>query len=316
MIAGGTGFLGTAAGRGLRRDGHAVVVLTRASAPRDPAVFASRPGRRTATLERGPARSTAPTPSSISPANRSQARDGRHAHKRSILDSRVQATRSLADGDRAGAQCRRRCSISGSAVGYYGRMRRRGRHRGSRAPDPISSRSVCVSWEAEAGARGERRARASSACGPDWCSSATAARCRRCCRRSASAPADRSDRAASTGRGFIATTGSRSCAGRLRHRGVVGPLNATAPDPVTNAAVRARARPRACTGRRSCPRPAFALRLLLGEMADALLLSGQRAVPAKAQRRGLHVPLRRLDDALAAIFGARIRMIVFTKTQV
>ena len=34
------------------------------------------------------------------------------------------------------------------------------------------------------------------------------------------------------------------------------------------------------------PAPAFALRLLLGEMADALLLSGQRAIPAKAERFG------------------------------
>ena len=32
--------------------------------------------------------------------------------------------------------------------------------------------------------------------------------------------------------------------------------------------------------------PRLALRILLGEMADALLLSGQRAVPVKAQQLG------------------------------
>ena len=50
------------------------------------------------------------------------------------------------------------------------------------------------------------------------------------------------------------------------------------------------------------PAPAFALRILLGEMADALLLSGQRAVPAKATRLGYTFRHSRLEDALAAIF--------------
>jgi uncharacterized protein len=50
------------------------------------------------------------------------------------------------------------------------------------------------------------------------------------------------------------------------------------------------------------PAPAFALRLLLGEMADALLLSGQRAVPAKAERLGFGFTYTQIDAALAAIF--------------
>ena len=51
------------------------------------------------------------------------------------------------------------------------------------------------------------------------------------------------------------------------------------------------------------PAPAFALRLILGEMADALLLSGQRAIPAKAERLGFTFTHTRVDDALAAIFA-------------
>ena len=51
------------------------------------------------------------------------------------------------------------------------------------------------------------------------------------------------------------------------------------------------------------PTPAFALRLMLGEMADALLLSGQRAVPAKAQSLWFTFRYARLDDALRAIFS-------------
>ena len=34
------------------------------------------------------------------------------------------------------------------------------------------------------------------------------------------------------------------------------------------------------------PAPAFALKLMMGEMAEALVLSGQRAIPDKAKRLG------------------------------
>src|SRR5205823_14540148 len=82
---------------------------------------------------------------------------------------------------------------------------------------------------------------------------------------------------------------------------VTGPVNATAPSPITNAEF-ARALGRALHRPAFMPAPAFALRLLLGEMADALLLSGQRAVPAKAQRLGFTFRYSQLDDALRAIF--------------
>jgi uncharacterized protein len=50
------------------------------------------------------------------------------------------------------------------------------------------------------------------------------------------------------------------------------------------------------------PAPAFALRLMLGEMADGLLLSGQRAVPEKAQRLGFAFRYSEVANAFAAIF--------------
>jgi uncharacterized protein len=51
------------------------------------------------------------------------------------------------------------------------------------------------------------------------------------------------------------------------------------------------------------PAPAFALRIMLGEMADGLLLSGQRAVPARATQTGFAFTYARVDDALGAIFS-------------
>ena len=55
------------------------------------------------------------------------------------------------------------------------------------------------------------------------------------------------------------------------------------------------------------PAPSFALRLMLGEMADGLLLSGQRAIPAKAARLGFTFRYARVDDALRAVFGSQTR---------
>jgi uncharacterized protein len=83
-----------------------------------------------------------------------------------------------------------------------------------------------------------------------------------------------------------------------------GGINLTAPQPVTNAEF-ARALGRAIRRPAFMPAPAFALRLALGEMADALLLSGQRAVPAKAERLGYAFKYPRLDDALRAIFPGK-----------
>jgi len=48
------------------------------------------------------------------------------------------------------------------------------------------------------------------------------------------------------------------------------------------------------------PAPAFALRLMLGEMADALLLSSQRAMPTQLQKLGYRFLLPDLSGALAA----------------
>jgi uncharacterized protein (TIGR01777 family) len=83
---------------------------------------------------------------------------------------------------------------------------------------------------------------------------------------------------------------------------VAGPLNVTAPSPVTNAEF-SRALGRAMNRPAVLPAPAFALRLGLGEMADALLLGGQRGLPAKAERRGFAFRFATIDAALRDIYG-------------
>jgi hypothetical protein len=77
-----------------------------------------------------------------------------------------------------------------------------------------------------------------------------------------------------------------------------GPLNLTAPNPVTNRDF-AEALGRALHRPAVVPVPGIALKLLLGEMAGPLLLFSQRVVPAKALERGFRFAYLTLDQALA-----------------
>jgi uncharacterized protein (TIGR01777 family) len=84
---------------------------------------------------------------------------------------------------------------------------------------------------------------------------------------------------------------------------VEGPINATAPHPVTNKEF-AKALGRAMRRPSLLPAPSAALKLLLGsERADALLLTGQRAIPAKALAHGYHFRYPEIDIAMRGIFG-------------
>jgi uncharacterized protein (TIGR01777 family) len=82
----------------------------------------------------------------------------------------------------------------------------------------------------------------------------------------------------------------------------IGPVNATAPEPVTSRQF-ARALGRAMRRPSLMPAPGFALKLLFGEMADAVLLSGQRVVPAKARSLGFHFRYPTIEQAFRGLFG-------------
>jgi NAD dependent epimerase/dehydratase family enzyme len=78
---------------------------------------------------------------------------------------------------------------------------------------------------------------------------------------------------------------------------VSGPLNLTAPNPVTNAEL-AQAMGRAMHRPSFVPAPAFAVRMLVGEMADAAILNGQCVIPTKALSLGYQFAHPTIDDAL------------------
>ena len=89
----------------------------------------------------------------------------------------------------------------------------------------------------------------------------------------------------------------------LENGSVQGAVNVVAPGAVRNAEF---TKELARVLRRPAlfPAPAFALRLAMGEMADALLLASQRVVPQKLQQLGFRFTQPDLASALVAIFSA------------
>jgi hypothetical protein len=278
VVAGGTGFLGRPLAAALAADGHDVVARGRsgvAASDIDGAgVVVNLAGESIA------------------------GRRWSASHKQRILDSRVQATRSLVSAIQAAA-APPPVFISGSAVGYYGPLGDAAVTEASPAGSDFLAQ-VCVQWEREALIAASDRTRV------------VCIRTGLVLEKDGGAlpqmlPPFRFGAGGPVGSG-------RQCWPWI-HRDdwialvrwaittptVNGPINATAPSPVTNAEF-ARALGRAMHRPAFMPAPAFALRFLLGEMADGLLLSGQRAVPAKAQRLGFQFKYAKLDDALAAIF--------------
>lgn len=79
-----------------------------------------------------------------------------------------------------------------------------------------------------------------------------------------------------------------------------GPLDATAPAPVTNA-VFAKELGHALRRPALFPVPAFILRALLGQMADEIMLSGPRVLPAQATKAGFTFRYQTLNAALKQI---------------
>jgi uncharacterized protein (TIGR01777 family) len=81
-----------------------------------------------------------------------------------------------------------------------------------------------------------------------------------------------------------------------------GPVNASSPEPVTNA-VFTKTLGRVLGRPTIAPVPAFALRLALGEMADAALLSSTRVRPERLHASGYRFRFPDLEGALRHVLG-------------
>lgn len=292
VIAGGSGFLGRKLARRLSTDGHTVQILTRRSAASSDAITWNpdgSPGALPQHLDGADA--------VVNLAGEPIARwPWTAARKEAIRSSRVLSTRTLA---RAIATCKRPPAVfvSASGVGYYGPH---GDELVTEATPPGADflARVCIEWEQEA------RAAESTAT-------------RLCIIRTGLAlsadegalklmlPAFRLGLGGPLGSGqqyvpWIHVDDWTALAAWLINTDrAVGAFNASAPEPVTNRTF-AHAIGRAVRRPAILPAPAFAMRLVLGEMA-AMLLTGQRALPAHAEQLGFRFSYRAIDPALRGL---------------
>jgi uncharacterized protein (TIGR01777 family) len=298
VIAGGTGFLGRPLVSALLADGHEVVVLSR----RERAHVA--PGARVVAWD--PQRTLSPWASEVDGAGAvinlagEPIADHRWtaAQKHRIEDSRVLATRRLVTAI-AESAAPPAVLISGSGVGFYGPCGDEIVTEDTGAGHDFLA-GVCRRWEAQAVAASSGNTRVvcvRSGLVIDRTGGALP-RMLTPFRLGAGGPIG-------TGRQYWPWIHREDWQNLIRFAletpDVVGPLNATAPAPVTNAEF-ARQLGRAMRRPSFVPTPAFALRVVLGEMAGALLLSGQRAVPTRAERLGFTFAYPTLTSALAALF--------------
>jgi uncharacterized protein (TIGR01777 family) len=292
IVAGGSGFLGRALVRSLERDGHHAVVLTR-RVRRASDVEWSPDGARSwwSALDGADA--------VVNLAGESIA-GGRWtpARKTLIESSRLGPTRALVEAIRA-ARTPPGVLLSGSAVGFYG----------SHGHEPVDENSAAGSDFLARVAEAWERA-----------TQGTPTPTRVALLRTG-VVLDRTEGAlpqlALPFRLFVggpAGSGAQAMSWihvddwvamvrwALLTPAVTGPLNVTAPAPVSNREFAA-ALGRALKRPAFLPAPAFALRLALGEMADALILGGQRVLPTKALALGFEFRYPRVDEALRQIFG-------------
>jgi uncharacterized protein (TIGR01777 family) len=90
----------------------------------------------------------------------------------------------------------------------------------------------------------------------------------------------------------------------LENRALQGAVNVVSPQPVRNEDF-TKTLSRVMHRPALFPAPAFLLRVVLGEMADALLFASQRAIPARLQQLGYKFLHQELSAALAAVLSER-----------
>jgi uncharacterized protein (TIGR01777 family) len=297
VIAGGSGFLGSALTAALTGEGHDVIVLTRQTSLPTRAVSNVRHVSWDPNGHAGAWAAHITTADAVvNLAGESiAAKRWSPAQKQKLRDSRLMATNSLSAAIRQAA--RKPIFVSGSAVGYYGD---RGEETLTEASTPGHDflAQLAKDWEQAAatvadvtrvvlirtGIVLDRRAGALPKMLPPF-------------RMFVGGPLG-------SGRQYMPWIHKddwvRLVTWTIRTDAAHGPINATAPLPVTNREF-SKALGRALGRPSLLPAPAPALRLALGEMADALLLSGQRALPVRATDLGFSFRYGNVDEALAAV---------------
>ncbi|HEV2094507.1 MAG TPA: TIGR01777 family oxidoreductase [Rubrobacter sp.] len=292
LISGATGLIGSALVPELEADGHTVTRLSRSQAGAN--IVRWDPSAGTIDGDLGG------TEAVVHLAGESIAQGRWNPDKkRRILDSRVRGTRLLAESI-AALPAPPKVMVSASAVGYYG-------DRGDEvlteesAPGADFLARVCREWEAAA--EPARRAgirvvhpRLGIVLSPQGGALGT------------TLPIFKLGGGGKIGSGrqWWSWVALDDVVGSIVHaltdEGVEGPVNVGSPNPMTNAQYtkvlgEVLGRPTVL------PLPAPAARIMLGEVADALLLASQRLRPARLEATGYAFRYPRLEETLRHLLG-------------
>ena len=287
LITGGTGFIGSALKDSLLEQGHSLVILSRQAKP------GIRNCRYIEQLDE--LADDAAVDAIINLAGASLAgRRWTTSYKEEIVASRIGTTRALVQ------LCGRlqrppKVLLSASAIGYYG-PRDSNKLDEKEPPGTCFSSILCENWEAEASAAQGLGVRV--------------------CYLRFGVVLDREGGAMTEmARPFLFGLANWIGSGEqwlswihrtdavaaiewlLQHPDASGAFNVTAPEPVTSKGFCAAMKRKTRTFL-TLPMPATAMRLLVGEMADELLITGQGVVPARLQEAGFTFRYATIDAAL------------------
>jgi uncharacterized protein (TIGR01777 family) len=293
VITGGTGFIGAKLLPELMQAGHTLTVLTRQSLPGVTAC------RYINSLDEIAEDTTVDAIINLAGASLADRRWS-EAYKREIEDSRLHTTESVV------GLCRRLqrppgVLLSASAIGYYG-------HNGAveltevSSSNPGFSSQLCQRWESaalEAEEFGVRVCLLRIGVVLDTGGGAFEA-LRQSFRFGVASWAG-------SGQQWFSWVHRQDVVAAIQflllQDELAGAFNITAPEAVTAGEFALRLAPYYRTILR-VGMPAPMMRLLLGEMADELLLNGQRVMPARLKEAGFAFALPRLEAALSALQGA------------
>jgi hypothetical protein len=304
IVAGGSGFLGQALTTALSAEGRDVVVLSRhARATEGPIRTAAwtpdAPPATSATTEWAREIDGADAVINLAGAGIADRR-WNEVRKHDLIDSRLVATRALTAAI-AAATTRPSVFISGSAIGYYGTSDTTRFDESSAAGHDFLAR-LCGAWEAEA-------------------VKSRILGCRVVLLRTGIVLARSGGALKKMIPPFLLFAGGPIATGQqvmswihlddwvrlvrfaLTTAAMAGPVNATAPNPVTNAEF-SHALGAALHRPSWLPMPGFALRAIVGEMADVALINGQRVIPRRALDLGFTFRYPEIDAAMASAVRA------------